>query len=439
MRFILVSAAALVALSPSACLSSSAETDDSRAGESALTSVEASIVDFRFTGEVLATADAKERDAVVQQLLYTFGDLRTGGGGSGQVGNVRLANVRTSSSGDKKRISYEATLPVAWPKNEAPPTSYEIAVPRDITSIPTFESKYDGRCGKRVHGEGNLWHDWNPRAEGCTLDTDVVRAPATVFPHAEGMKRYPEYDRIWQDDRLDVTAIFTIIDSPERPNDWGYTEAQRFVETTSQRLQDVSIEPHRGSSSILSDMTIHGTAFVDERPREVAVDVLVIESVTDAGADFDERYDELSERADLILFNGHARLGANTNVLGRKGKVVAGKYQLVVLNACDTFALVDGTMVDRRRTANGERVDPNGTRFLDVVSNAHPGRSDNLANVSLEVFDAALRADQPESYGNIIRAMPKEHLVVVFGEEDNTFAAMRSHPAVYRQQALTAR
>jgi hypothetical protein len=95
---------------------------------------------------------------------------------------------------------------------------------------------------------------------------------------------------------------------------------------------------------------------------------------------------------------------------------------------------VDGTMRDRRREANGN-ADPNGTKFLDVISNAHPGRSDNLARVSLDVYRAVLGWDDPASYGRIIAAMPKEQVAVVFGEEDNTFMAVREMPVVYEQGA----
>lgn len=441
-RSIFLPVTVLVLASSSACATSSptSRVEGLDARSDAITSVEASIVDFGFDGEVIATPDAGAREAVVRQLLYMFGVLRTSGNASGQIGNVRLWDVKESASEGKKYIAYKASLPVAWPKGGSAPTSYELTLPRDTTALAAFDRKYDGACGRSEHGAENFWHDWNPRADGCAPNEgDVVRGSAAVTAHTEPERKYPEYERIWEDDRLDVTAIFTIIDKPERQNDWAYTEAGRFVGQVAEQLQDASVERNAPSSSLLVDTTVRGRTFVGDHPRDVQVDVLVIETVTDAGADFDARYDALSERADLVLFNGHARLGANTNVLGQKGTVVPGKYQLFLLNACDTFALFDGTMTNRRREANGDSSDPAGTRFFDVISNARPGRADNLANVSMAVYGAALQADFPVSYDRMIGAMPSEHVAVVYGEEDNSFFPARSMPAVFAQQALGRR
>jgi hypothetical protein len=420
---------------PAACSRSHAEALGDRADT--ITTLEAEIVDFGFDGELIANTSAGSREAVIKQLFYMFGILRTSGNASGQIGNVRLSDVRETTEGEKKHIAYKAWLPVAWPKNDTPPTSYELVLPRDTTTLVEFDRKYDGLCGKSEHGKENFWHEWNPRAEDCSVDeADVIRNVATVTTHTEAEKKYPEYDRIWEDDRLDVTAIFTIIDSRDRPNDWAYTEARRFIRNSAEPLTDVTVRRNEPTSSFLSDTTINGNIVVGDRMRSVHVDVLVVDTITDAGSDFDERYDALSERADLLLFNGHARLGANIAVLANKGKVVANKYQLVLLNACDTFALVDRTMTDRRRALNGESADPNGTKFLDVISNARPGRADSLANVSTEVYKAAIGADAPVSYGRMIGAMPAEHVVVVYGEEDNTFFPMRSLPVAFGQEAL---
>jgi hypothetical protein len=407
---------------------------------SAITSVQAKILDFTFDGEVIADGSSSPRQAVVRQLLYTFGVLNSASNASGQVGSVHLTDVSESSNSGQKHVRYRATMPVAWPKDDGVPSSYSLVVPRDSTALSAFDGKYDGRCGTSAHGKENFWHDWNPNANDCSVDDlDVVRSVAAIAPHSEADAKYPEYDQIWEDGRLDAVAIFTIIsesgDTP--PNDWGFTEAHRFVRDASQALEGARIEANGSSGSILEDVTIRGGAMVGGSMRDVALDVLVVRSITGAGEDFDARYDALSEKADLILFNGHAQLGGNTNALGRKGKVTPGKYQLVLLNACDTFALVDDTMLNRRRDTNGAASDPEGTRFLDVISNARPGRADNLANVSNAVYSAVLRADAPITYSHMIREMPSIHMVVVYGEEDNVFGSNQMPYAAYEQTSLS--
>lgn len=431
-EYILRAAAVLAAGVTCAC----SAPDAARTRSDAVTSREAKIVDFLFDGEVVADTNVETREAILRQLLYTFGVLRTSDGASGQIGNTQLSQIRETIEGSQKRVAYRAALPVAWPKDASLPASYQLVFPRDVTALAAFDGKYDGRCGVSDHGAENFWYSWNPRAGDCTIDDDVVRAGASVASHANPKLRFPEYDRIWSDGRLDVTAIFGIIDSPDRENDWGYTEATRFLREAAAPLRNVKFRDNRASSSILGDVTLTGTTTFRGKDREVAIDVLVIDKLANVGADFDARFDALSERSDLVFYSGHAGLGANTSSLSKRGKVAPGKYQLVLLNACDTFALFDGTMRERRRQANGAE-DPNGTRFLDIISNAQPSRSDNIASVALEVYRATL--DGYLSYGSIIGAMPKDQVAVVFGEEDNQFVGLRSLPAVYQDVSLRRR
>ena len=397
------------------------EAEDASAGDDAITSNDARILDFEFEAEVIASRNVDARTAIVSQLMYTQGILTTAHHGNGHVGNVKLSNVTETPSGDAKRITYKASLPVAWPKGAPTPESYELPLPVDATNFDAFNAKYDGRCGRNEYGQDTFWHDWNPKAAGCAVDdADVSRGAATVKAHAQETKnKYPEYDQMWKDDRLDVVAIFGIISS-NTPGDWGYMEASTFAANSRNRLSGAAVTDNAPSRSILKDTTITGKAMVGGRERDVKVDILVVNELQHVGGDFEARYDALSEQADMIMYNGHAGLGKNVNALARKGKVAAGKYQLVLLNGCQTFAYLDTTMTDRRREANGAS-DPDGTKFLDIVGNALPGWANNLASMSNDLYDAAINADSPKHYNELLSGMPQSHIVVVFGEEDNAF------------------
>lgn len=403
--------------------SCSTHATDTSVARGAITSVEASILDFSFSAEVVGQANASARTAVITQLHYAQGALKHASNASGQIGNVALSDVKETASGDKKLITYRASLPVAWPNGEGAPTTYALTLPRDVTALSDFNAKYDGRCGSSSADQSDFWHDFNPSADGCSVDdADVAHAAVTIGPHVRDVtEKYPEYDRIWGDNRLDVVAIFGLINGHE-PQDWGFSEAHRFIDEARNTLDEVNLADNGGSSSIAEDRTLTGTSWAGGMRHEVKIDVLVVDSIEDAGGDFDARYDALSEKADLLLYSGHARHGRNINALIRKGKVVPGKYQLMLLNGCESFALADTTVTDRRRDANGS-ADPSGTKFVDVVSNAQPGQSDNLASVSRVVYDAIVVAsDRPITYEAMLREMPQRNVVVVYGEEDNTFS-----------------
>jgi len=390
-------------------------------GADAISSRDAVILDFRFSGELVAPANVEARKAVVSQMMYMQGALTTTVRGNGKVGQVDLENVTEVAEGATKRISYTASLPVAWPKRIPQPTSYAVVLPSDATAFDAFNRKYDGRCGDNEYGQSTFWHDWNPLAEGCVVDdVDVIRASATVGPHAlETHGKYPEYDQMWADDRLDVVAIFGIISS-NTPGDWGWRELADFQANAEGKVGGAAVE-NPTSRSILADRTVTGKVMVGGVLRDVKVDILLVNELASAGPDFDARYGTLSEKADLVLYNGHAGLGKNVNALARKGQVTAGKYQLLLLNGCQTFAYIDSALNDRRIEANGAANDPRGTRFLDVIGNALPGYASNLASMSNTVFDAAVTPDRPKTYDDLMATMPASHIVVVFGEDDNRF------------------
>jgi len=389
--------------------------------EAAITSELATILDFRFSGEVIGPANSAPRKSIVAQLMYAQGILTTAKHGNGQIRNVKLSNVNETSEGANKRITYEASLPVAWPEGLAPPSSYELTLPLDVVNIRAFDDKYDGQCGRRRHGKNTFWHDFNPKERRCALDEkDIARMRVNVVPHpGETENKYPEYDQLWADDRLDVVAIFGIIENLKR-DDYGFSEAQKLVRSAQELVSDAREENHQPSESILLHTSITGKATVHGRVRDVNVDVIVVERIERVGSDFDALYDVLTDFADMIMYNGHTDSGEGLDALSRKGKVVPGRYQLVLLNGCQSFALMDDTMTERRRAANGD-ADPNGTKFLDVVTNALPGYADTLASTSSSVLAAAIGADTPTHFNELLSKMPKANVAVVFGEEDNRF------------------
>ena len=423
MRFRPFLPAALLVLTSSIAACSTPAAEDADASNDAITSRDARILDFKFSAEVITDSGTEARKAIVSQLMYAQGILTTSRNGNGRVGGVELTNVTETVQGAKKRIKYTASLPVAFPKDLDAPTSYALPLPLDTTALDAFNTKYDGKCGNNEYGTENFWHDWNPKAENCTIaDADVSRASAAVAPHAKETKnKYPEYDQIWEDDRLDVVAIFGIITS-NTPDDDGYRELNSFLDSSKALLTGATVKENATSRSILKDTTLTGKVTVGGRQRTVNVDLILVQELQSVGADFDTRYDALSEKADMLMYNGHAGLGKNVNALARKGKVAKDKYQLVLLNGCQTFAYIDTTFNDRRIATNTASRDPQGTKYMDIVGNALPGYANNLASMSATLFGAVVKSDQPKHYNQLLESMPASHIVVVFGEDDNRFA-----------------
>ena len=101
-----------------ACASPS---DDVGGSEGSFTSNSGKTLEFKFKGEVLARENDTARKAVASQLQYIQGILTSDVDGNGQSAMPVLSNVEETAEGDKKRITYEASLAVIWPNREAVP------------------------------------------------------------------------------------------------------------------------------------------------------------------------------------------------------------------------------------------------------------------------------------------------------------------------------
>jgi len=414
--------AGLLALSSCAFACSNAEpVDDSADGEDAITSNDAQIVDFTFTSEVLAPKGDETRKAIVSQLFYTVGALTSEHAANGQIGRVETGAVTETIEGDLKRIKYTAKLPVAWPKGRSVPRTYKVVLPKDTTKLEAFNARYDGKCGTNEYGQDVFWHDFNPIAAGCTVDdADVTRSSARVTKNKSVTTgKYPEYAKVWEDGALDVVAIFGYAESGG-PSDVGQQEYEEFVRRSKDLFPGATSTETRATTSIHKDVTVKGKVKVGGVDRDVSITSLLIGTLYTSGADFDARYNPLSERADLVVYNGHSELSKNTNALAAKGKVAPKQYQMFFFDSCDTYAYLDTKLVDRRREVNGAD-DPKGTKYLDVATNVLPSYFGNYAASSLSFVKALSQRDTPKTYNQIMTELPSDQVVVVTGEDDNTF------------------
>ena len=421
MRAIALSTLALLCALPVAC-APAADDAEVDGDDAPITSNDAQIVDFNFDSAVTTTAGEDQRKAIVAQLFYTIGALTSEHEANGQVGRVELTNVKSADAGGGKvKLSYHARLPVAWPKGRAVPRRYDVVLPTDTTALRAFNAKYDGSCGRNEYGQETFWHDFNPKAAGCAPDaSDVVRATARVTKNKQVTQaKYPEYDRVWEDGALEVVAIFGYAEGGG-PSDIGQTEYEDFVRRAKEMVPGATQTEAPKSPSIARDLTVSGKVDIGGAAKDVKVTALLIDSLYTTGADFARRYDPLSEKADLVVYNGHSELSKNTNALARMGKVMPKKYQLFFFDSCDTYAYLDTKLTERRAEVNGAD-DPKGTKYLDVATNVLPSYFMNYASSSLTVFKALLERDTPKTYNQILDGLPSDQVVVITGEEDNRF------------------
>jgi hypothetical protein len=377
----------------------------------------------KFTAEVVAARDTPVKNAVVAQLEYLQGVFTTGAGANAQFRFVEVTNAVETPDGDaKKRIKYTGSVAVIFPAGSRVPRRYDLAFPRDVTDLGAFNEKYDGRCGHNEYGKETFWHDFNPKMQGCTLDSDVSRARATVRPHPLGTTdKYPEYDRIWADGRLDIVAVYGAI-SDTSDTDTGARERENFLGKVQGSLESAAREDLPAAGGIVKHSVVTGKKSIGGVERDVRLVAYFVSEAQYAGTEFNASYGEETRKADFVHYSGHSGLGKNIAALAKETQATAGKYQVVYFNGCQTFGYLGPWMHEARRTLNGVELDPNGTRFLDVIVTTLPAYAERTPTEQ-HFFDAMV--EQKKGWQELLRIFSGEqwnkHLTAVFGEDDNSF------------------
>lgn len=401
---------------------------DVNGGSDPFSSREATLLDFEFEGELTTTSSWSQRQQIEGQLLYTIGHLNWDDS-VGRLDKLSLTNIRSESiGGGLYRVTYDVKMPVAWGSKTNLPTSYELVLPKraDYLGLDEFTDKYKEDCvdwGAHDVDSGSMWYYYRPQRSGCALAPEhVVRLTAAVTVSPENTTgKYPEYHEVWKDDSLDVVAIFgKYEDGATTSADAGISAYNRFLAGVKQTLGTglttvpATVPSNPGVS--MPDVTFTKT-YADG--RTVTITALLVDNVRTAGPSFDTRYNALSLTADMIFYNGHAGLGSNVRALANKGQFVAGKYQIFFMNGCDTFAYVDGALAQKKAALNPD--DPNGTKYLDMVTNAMPSFFSEMPTASMAFVKALLAKDAPMKYEDIFAGIDSDEVVVVTGEEDNVY------------------
>jgi hypothetical protein len=348
----------------------------------------------------------------------------------GRLDQLQLSDIQTRSlGGGRFEVDYHARMPVAWGRRNNVPSTYEFVLPHDITSTGqnNFTDKYSHDCvdfGAHDVTPGSMWYYYRPERSSCRLDeADVVSLTADVaVSEINTTGKYPEYDKVWEDDVLQVVAVFgKYEDGATTSSDAGISAYNRFTRTMSSDLAGLDLVTNPPTVPSSPGIEVPEVEFMASLPggRSVVVTALLVDNVRTAPTSFNQRYAELSRDADMIAYNGHAGLGANIRALARKGTWVRGQYAIVFMNGCDTYAYIDSALADAHAAVNPD--DPNGTKYLDIVTNAMPSFFSSMAGATTALIRGLMRFDDPQTYEQMFVNIDADEVVLVSGEQDNEF------------------
>ena len=398
--------------------------------EDEFSSPNSTLVDFDFDGSLVTDSSfGNGENEINDQMLYTMGHLNTDRS-VGRLDKLTITNVKKTDLADGKvGVTYHAKLPVAWAGKTRLPSSYKLTLPKDVSfdGQEAFTTKYSHACvdfGAHDVDSGSMWYYYRPRNSGCKLDAaDVVSVTASVARSTENTTgKFPEYQKVWEDNQLNVVAIFgKFEDGKTTESDAGvsgYNQFIRAVQSEFRNLPTVTTPARLPAALGVSapDVTFSVTL---ADGKKVNITALLVDNISQTDAKFDRRYESLSTKADIIAYNGHAGLGQNVRALGRKGKFEAKQYVIVFMNGCDTFSYVDGSLAQTRARLNPD--DPTGTKYMEFVTNAMPSFFHSMPNASLSLVRGLMKTNAPLTYDQIFKSVDTSQMVLVTGEEDNAF------------------
>ncbi len=402
------------------------KSDDGKADSSAI----GVFLDATFEGKLVTDYSWNDNQTIQDQLLYTVGQLN-GFTAVGRVDKAQISNIQKTQVNGKVQITYTATLPVIWAKRNGIPSDVELKFPLDISysGQQAFATKYGHECvdwGAHDVDAGSMFYYFRPRASGCTIaDADVHTVTASLAPSPTSTTgKFPEYNKIWEDNTLNVVAIFgKYEDGATTGSDAGISAYNEFVKAMKSELQSRNLTTVPASVPSSPGVNAPDIEFNATLPdgKQIKVVALLTDNINTGlqNPTFRARYEALSTRADFIAYNGHAGLGSNIRALASAGKWVQGQYVVVFMNGCDTFAYVDGSLSNAHKAINPD--DTTGFKYIDIINNGMPSFFSNMADSSLALLRGFISYDDPKTYEQIFAKISSTQLVMVTGEQDNEF------------------
>jgi hypothetical protein len=370
---------------------------------------------------------------IEEQLMYTTGQLN-GIGGVGDMQTLEISVGEIVALDDEWfSADYAAKFLVSWPREVSFPETMEVILPAggDYELLQNFFEAYgaDEDQGKRclaweAHDVSQwiFWYYYRPAKSNCPLRNAALDAQGVVqrsnmslaFSAQNTTGRAPEYEKVWEDGRLVVTAIFGKAEDGATSNSDAGIAAYRqtystligtFGQPTSTTLP-IGQQPNINNPSVR--MTFNTVA------GELDVQLYMVEGIRMVDQAFRDNYNARTKISDFVSYSGHSGLGANIQALAGMGQFVQGQYQIFLVNGCDTFAYVDNSLRDAHAAVNpGEGVN----KYFDIITNAMPSYFHMNATSNMAVINALI--GKALTYRELLAGFDINQRAAVTGEQDN--------------------
>ncbi len=167
------------------------------------------------------------------------------------------------------------------------------------------------------------WYLWDPERSGCRLETQEMSITVEeVLPTVT--ETYPEYDRLWEDGRLDVVVLWGQLDDGDPAEDQNWKNVERLAKWLEEAgFEEVPEAPlGRRFQRVVDDKTevvdIYGPT--------------IFESVADYM--HLENWQKAVREHEVVIYNGHSVLGSG---MAFERADYPDFYQIFVVASCLSY------------------------------------------------------------------------------------------------------
>lgn len=327
-------------------------------------------------------------------------------------------------------------------KNIDPMRELEIPLPlnKRLLKTPQWKNCTDPNPGHQ--DVESFWYYWDPERAGC--DHQLGTQYQLIKLHfakktIQTSNSYPEYPKMIRNNQISMTFGFGYVEDPHEPKpfadaDYGMSQFRSFISAVRSELspytfKEIPIFENEYLSAPNSTRKI-GTRFQFTK-QGLQFEVKVVSS---GAIDQMELFAKSFSHDHDAFFGwfGHSRVGNGFDAFKFNSLVqqspafyqLTPEYQMIYWAGCNSYSYYTMPFFDFKSDLLPD--DPNGTKSLDIISNALPSYFSLNASNAKVLLSALLYPEKKISYQDIIGKIEKQSyasgiyvLVNVLGDEDN--------------------
>ncbi len=371
----------------------------------------------------------------MMQLYFTIGALRQTGEGSLSIGHF---NLTSHKMGEKLSFeaTYDATITLFAKEDRAElKKTFWLPVKMDKASVRSFidsnpkcfSNEFDhARQEHQADYEQVAFYYFNLEQNGCdkriTTDGTLQRVEFVMVKSPENPKqeKFPEYKKIWNDNRLVATLFFTPAESLNK-YDPGVEAANVF----SRGLTASYGKPIEGDLMAPNTTGSHIEAYDREATFQLPGNRLLVARVKVRDGSWlqenSKAADEIraaAQTSDFVSYNGHSGYGMNIESFESSISPATNQHLVFFANGCSSFAYIG------RQIFKAEHSGSLIPKDLDLVANLNATYFHLFGQTNLMFIKNLV--ESKASYISILKGIQKlqgeqyDASVIIRGEEDNT-------------------